>query len=81
MQDRDQDPLHQVPGATDGDIGMMRGGLNSDSNLPDHFTRQAAGLASKATPQDGGRDLVDGPTRIIHRVVKGYRAGDKASST
>jgi hypothetical protein len=60
---------------------MMRSGLNSDSNLPDHFMRQAAGLASKATPQEGGRDLVVSPARIVHRVVKGYCAGDKASSS
>ena len=35
-----KDPLH--PGftcATDGDIRMMRGGLNSGRNLPDRFTR------------------------------------------
>jgi hypothetical protein len=48
-----KEPLNPgFTGATDGDIGMMGGGLNSDSNLPDHFTRQAAGLASKATPQE-----------------------------
>ena len=77
-----KDPLHPgFTGAANGDIGMMRGGLNSDSNLPDHLTRQAPGLASKATPQDGGRDLVVRPARIVHRVVKGYRGGDEASSS